>query len=578
MSTYARHSQKAGETTPQSEGLPGQVPNSAGGYSFAVDHWTRALRFLILGAEGGSYYASERRLVRENATAIQQCLAEDPVRLAALIADVSTRGRALKQDPALFALGLMTATPGPSRQAALAVLPQVCRTASHLLQWAREHTALGPETAKSAWRRKGAKPPTPPGAAVMDRMVWSRSLRAAVANWFDGRTADEVARQVVKYPQRQGLSCLDLLRFSHAKGATARHANTYRWVRRTTEKTHWQGRERVAWTPIEEGRDYPTHLLGMEALKRAGSASTVADLVREYDLPREAVEAANTQWLTDAGVWRALLLDQGGRVRMPMTALIRTLNRLTAAGVLDDKGTEKAVCGALVNADLLKRARVHPLAVLIAQKVYASGRGQKGALTWKPRAQVIDALDEAFVLAHGAVEPTNKALCLAVDVSGSMSGGSVAGAPLTPREAAAALTLVWLRTEPDVETMAFATQFIHLPLSAKMRLDQAVALTDSLGMMGTDCALPMLWALKNKRRFDAFVVLTDSETWHGQVHPSVALQRYRDAMGIPARLVVVGMVSNGFTIADPTDAGMLDVVGFDGATPGLTNAFIRGEV
>jgi len=38
-------------------------------------------------------------------------------------------------------------------------------------------------------------------------------------------------------------------------------------------------------------------------------------------------------------------------------------------------------------------------------------------------------------------------------------------------------------------------------------------------------------------------------------------------------LVVVGMVSNGFSIADPTDAGMLDVVGFDTATPALISDF-----
>jgi len=46
--------------TPQSAPIPGtsQVPNSAGGFAFGVDDWTRLDRFLILGAEGGSYYAS----------------------------------------------------------------------------------------------------------------------------------------------------------------------------------------------------------------------------------------------------------------------------------------------------------------------------------------------------------------------------------------------------------------------------------------------------------------------------------------------------------------------------------------
>jgi len=70
-------------------------------------------------------------------------------------------------------------------------------------------------------------------------------------------------------------------------------------------------------------------------------------------------------------------------------------------------------------------------------------------------------------------------------------------------------------------------------------------------------------------------VLTDSETWTGQVHPVQALRQYRDRSGIAAKLVVVGMVSNGFSIADPNDAGMLDVVGFDTATPSVISDFGR---
>jgi 60 kDa SS-A/Ro ribonucleoprotein len=74
---------------------------------------------------------------------------------------------------------------------------------------------------------------------------------------------------------------------------------------------------------------------------------------------------------------------------------------------------------------------------------------------------------------------------------------------------------------------------------------------------------------------DAFVVYTDSETWCGAVHPVQALARYRREMNIPAKLVVVGMVSNRFSIADPDDGGMLDVVGFDTSAPALMADFIR---
>ena len=93
---------------------------------------------------------------------------------------------------------------------------------------------------------------------------------------------------------------------------------------------------------------------------------------------------------------------------------------------------------------------------------------------------------------------------------------------------------------------------------------------------GTDCALPMVHATKARREVDTFVVYTDSETWAGSVHPAQALREYRRASGIDARLVVVGMVSNGFSIADPDDAGMLDVVGFDTSTPEVIAGFGRG--
>ena len=58
-----------------------------------------------------------------------------------------------------------------------------------------------------------------------------------------------------------------------------------------------------------------------------------------------------------------------------------------------------------------------------------------------------------------------------------------------------------------------------LKLSARQRLDAVVKLTDGLPFGGTDCALPMLWAMKERVAVDTFVVYTDSETWFGNVHP-----------------------------------------------------------
>ena len=117
-----------------------------------------------------------------------------------------------------------------------------------------------------------------------------------------------------------------------------------------------------------------------------------------------------------------------------------------------------------------------------------------------------------------------------------------------------------------------------LAISPRQRLDDAVKAVSDLPFGGTDCALPMLYAQAKEKEIDTFVIYTDSETWAGDVHPVQALARLPPGVGHRARLVVVGMVSNGFSIADPNDPGMLDVVGFDTATPQLISDFARGEV
>jgi 60 kDa SS-A/Ro ribonucleoprotein len=291
-------------------------------------------------------------------------------------------------------------------------------------------------------------------------------------------------------------------------------------------------------------------------------------------------------------VWEALL------ERMPVTAMIRNLATMTRAGLIAP-GSDAAslVAQRLRDGERLRRARVHPVALLIAQRTYASGRGLRGRGSWSPVAGVVDALDDAFHLAFGNVRPTGKRLLLALDVSGSMTWSRVAGVPgLSARDASAAMALVTLASDPDAEVVGFHAGrggwtarekgrftgrrdgLTPLPLSSRQRLDDAVRRVSDLPFGGTDCALPMLYAMDKGRAVDAFVIYTDSETWAGGIHPAEALRRYRRATGIAARLIVVGMVANRFTIADPDDPGMLDVVGFDASTPEVIGGFARGDM
>jgi len=57
--------------------------------------------------------------------------------------------------------------------------------------------------------------------------------------------------------------------------------------------------------------------------------------------------------------------------------------------------------------------------------------------------------------------------------------------------------------------------------------------------------------------------------------PAQALRLYRDEFVSDAKAIVVGMTSNEFTLADPNDRGMLDVVGFDATAPAVIADFVR---
>ena len=94
----------------------------------------------------------------------------------------------------------------------------------------------------------------------------------------------------------------------------------------------------------------------------------------------------------------------------------------------------------------------------------------------------------------------------------------------------------------------------------------------------TDCAQPMIYAKQKKIPVDVFIVYTDCETWAGKIHPSKALAQYRKTMGIDARLIVCAMTATEFTLADPNDAGMLDMAGFDAAAPEIIRSFTLGEI
>lgn len=377
--------------TPQSQPVdPRQVLNSAGGYAFTVAPLERLRRFLVLGVDGGTYYATERELTKANAEVVLAWARDRSSELVDEVVSISTAGRAPRNNPALFALAAAAALgDAEGRKAALTALPKVARTGTHLFLFA---------------------------GYVEQFRGWGRGLRRAVADWYLSMPVDAVAYQAMKYRQREGWSHRDLLRLAHPATDETDRKQLFDWI-------------------CGRAGDAPALV---EAFRRAQSATNAREWVATLEQhPSLTWEMLPDAALGEADVW-AKLIHNG----VPQTALMRQLPRLTRLGLLTGRSdTLNAVVRQLTDGERLRKARVHPVNVLVAARTYASGASVLGGSSWDPVGRVVDALDAAFYAAFGSVRPANKRTLLALDVSGSMSV-RVSGMAVTAREVSAALALV----------------------------------------------------------------------------------------------------------------------------------------
>jgi 60 kDa SS-A/Ro ribonucleoprotein len=523
--------------TPQTRALPGReaemVTNSAGGKTFQLDMWGYLDRFLILGSDKPSYYASAQKLTKDAAKNVLTCLKADGTATVDRIVEISHSGRAPKNDPAIFALALASIFGNEdTSKYAYAALPKVCRTGTHLFQFVSTLDELG---------------------------KWNAAAKRGVAAWYTKRMVDKTAMQVLKYQQRDGWSHRDVLRLAHVKPENDLQSNLFRYVVKGAEG-------------MEQGMAIPPLVIAYEELKRNPTKQNALRIISAY--PDFTWEMMPTELQRDKDVMAALIPNMG------VTALIRKLGQLTNLGLIAPltKGSELGVViSRLSDAEALKAGRVHPITLLMALKTYAQGHGDRGSLTWAPAKAVIDALNDAFYAAFDFIPTTGQGYLLGLDISGSMFGGAVAGAPgLVPAEISAVMALAVAKRESNYEMYGFDTQPKQLKLSPTMRLDDVLMKMRSLRWSagGTDCAQPMLLALQEGwSGVNKFCVYTDNETYAGSIQPVEALARYRAKHVRDAKLIVCGTSTTNFTIADPKDPGMLDIVGFDSAAPQLIQSF-----
>ncbi|UGL63114.1 Ro-like RNA binding protein [Streptomyces phage Bartholomune] len=547
MSNALNNAAKGLNKTPQSvKAKAGQVKNNAGGFVFQVSDQARLERFLILGVDGGTYYVKEADHARSNVQFLNDMIERDEASVLNTIVDVSVNGRAYKQSPVLFALASVIVH-GRDKQSVKAVFNRVVRTGTHLYEVVNYLNTMG---------------------------GWGRAKREIVASWFE-RDADKLAYQMVKYRSREFAgnrwTMRDVMRKAHPQNMN------------TSAADFALGKEHDA---VDDLRV----IEGFKLMQKAQSVEDVHNVLRAYEmLPWETIP---TQFLKDLSVWKRIFAN--GQLRGQ--ALVRNITRLARLGAFQDMRFAAAYAGQLTNQEMIAQTRLHPINFLNATVVYNDGQlkrtkdrwgyeSEQRVKDWTTESVIVDALDEGFHKAFKTVQPAGKRTMLAIDVSGSMSA-KANGLDLSCAQVSAAMAMTIARTEPAHIIRGFTSDgygwrnsgLTDLGISARTNLATAMRNVQRGNWGGTDCSLPMRWALENKVEVDTFVVITDNDTWAGDIHPFQALKEYRKKTGIDARMAVLGVQATEFTIADPSDRGMMDFVGFDSNAPRVLADFSAGRI
>jgi 60 kDa SS-A/Ro ribonucleoprotein len=518
-----------------------QVKNDAGGYVFKVDKWTLLERFLIIGTEGGTYYANEKDATKLSAKCVQACLHEDYQRTVKTIADISFAGRAVKVSPALFALAVASSTAKTTfdRIEFKVAFNKVVRNGSHLLEF----------------------------TSYMDGLrSWGRLIRTVVASWYYGQK--DLAYQLAKYQNRSGWTQRDVLRSAHVKPNTQLQESAFAWA---------LGKDEYNQLPLE-GTTIRTHTL----LNKAKSELEVIGILKtNRNTPWEIVP---TQYLNNPNVYQLLVPDMGA------TALLRNLSRMAAIGLLVSKNAKMCdfVIERLEDGAWLKKNRVHPLSIYTAYKYYEAGVSYASSVmrgetkTWSTVPSVLHALKYAVTNSFNNIEPDDTlSIQFAIDSSGSMTSnlerpGTSLRMPFSAAEVSVVMACALMKKYRNSTITAFDQEIEETGLSYHSSFEEMYAQTCLKHGSGTDLSLPAKWATKNKKKFDAIVMFTDNQTWAGTSHTAQAIAEYRNRVSSNAKQLICATAANEYSAGDDDDLNTLNVVGFDTNLPVVIEQFISG--
>ncbi|XP_062579109.1 RNA-binding protein RO60-like [Saccostrea cucullata] len=555
-----------------------QLPNQVHGYVFQTNFELQLSSFICTGSSSRNYWVRSREPRVEDLPFVSQLIEEGKgKKIVELLVHFSTKYRTCRQDPLLFVLALCCRSNDmETKMSGYNALKSICRIPTQLFRFLDFCKQISISQLSPS---KG----------------WGRAHRKAICDWYLSYGTEErklklLALHITKYCRRYGWKHKSVIRLAHLKVSEENPVLKYLVIVAVKGKKYADSTKFMK-KIMKQGtyqksflKEIVDLLSGIETAKSTKDISQIKKLILKHRLVREQLP---TFCLNDIGIWLALARH------MPLTAMVRNLGKMSKLELFQVENPtgdnisfeEHLIIAKLKNKELLAKEAVHPFTYMLALNQYKRGENHSGKLQWPVYPQICSALEEGLYLSFNNVKPTEKRFLLALDISKSMEESvNVAGAPtLQALEVAAFMSTLTIKTEKNCDAIVFTNEKVNvLPIGSSDTLNEVTENIRSLARpvrdIPADASWPFKYALENKRRYDVFVIYTDSNVSLSDPHPSQALQLYREATGNKeVRLVVCNLACSDVSIGDIEDPFTLTVCGFDSYVPQTISNFLNGE-
>lgn len=271
------------------------------------------------------------------------------------------------------------------------------------------------------------------------------------------------------------------------------------------------------------GKEYDKELVPQigrfEDLKRADAAEDKIKAITEGRLPHEVVTGTIKP---DKAIWNAIV------PQMPVFALLRNLNTLDRAGVLDEN--RKLITEKLADKEVLRKSKILPFRFLNAFEQVSKG--------WTK-----DVLRQAVELTFDNLPEIPGKTAVFLDVSGSMNGQYL-------RIGSVFALALFKKTKGNGVFWVFDTRTLDPKASLHDSILSQAERIHPLG--GTDTGAPVRTLIHKKEKVDNIIIITDEQQNNGSPFYRELLA-YRNKISPSAKAFVVDIAPYRSAMVPPAD-------------------------